>query len=109
VKRIKKAIISAKSAIASVKANPKIARRNNSSFSLGFLDTARTKDPKMFPIPTPAPAKAKVANPAPINLPATNIIFIYKISFINTHTTMSFLTQNVSTNNTTIIFFNNIN
>ena len=61
-------------AIASVNANPKIAKRINSSFSLGFLETAINKDPKTFPIPTPAPAKPIVAKPAPINFAAVNNI-----------------------------------
>ena len=58
MKRIKKATIRAKSAIASVNANPRIAKRKSSSFSLGLRDTATTSPEKMFPIPIPAPAKA---------------------------------------------------
>ena len=82
--KIKKAIIKANNAIASVNANPKIAKRNNSSLSLGFLDTANTKDPNTFPIPTPVPANPMVANPAPINFAAdNNIIKNNQINYSN--------------------------
>lgn len=69
-KRIKNAIIKANKAIASVKANPKIANRNNSSFKDGFREVPRTRAPNTVPIPTPAPASPIVARPAPINLAA---------------------------------------
>ena len=64
--KIKNAIINAKSAIASVKANPKIAYLKRSSFKEGFLAKASNREPKIAPIPTPAPAKPKVDRPAPI-------------------------------------------
>ena len=51
--KIKKAIIKEKSAIASVKAKPKIAILNNSSFNEGFLEIPITNAPKTVPIPTP--------------------------------------------------------
>ena len=73
-KRIKKAIINAKRAIASVNAKPKMANLNNSSFKEGFLEVPSTNAPNTVPIPTPAPAKPIVANPAPINLAACNNI-----------------------------------
>lgn len=60
--------------MASVKANPKIAILNNSSFSDGFLEIPRTKAPNTVPIPTPAPANPIVANPAPMYLAACNSI-----------------------------------
>lgn len=58
--------------MASVKANPKIAILNNSSFSEGFLEIPKTKAPNTVPIPTPAPANPIVAKPAPIYLAACN-------------------------------------
>ena len=64
---IKKPIIKENKAIASVKANPKIAILNNSSFKEGFRDIPITKAPNTVPIPTPAPAKPMVAKPAPTN------------------------------------------
>ena len=70
----KNTIINAKRAMASVKAKPKIATLNISSFSDGFLEIPRTKAPKTVPIPTPAPAKPIVANPAPTNFAACNNI-----------------------------------
>ena len=77
-KSIKKAIIKENNAIASVKAKPKIANLNNSSFKDGFLEIPITKEPKTVPIPTPAPANPIVANPAPINLADCNNIYNYK-------------------------------
>ena len=71
---IKNAIINENKAIASVKANPRMASLNNSSFIEGFLDTPITKAPNTVPIPTPAPASPIVASPAPTNLaPCNNI------------------------------------
>ena len=60
--------------MASVKANPKIASLNNSSFNDGFLETPITNAPNTVPIPTPAPANPIVANPAPTNFAACNNI-----------------------------------
>ena len=71
---IKKAIISANNAIASVKANPKIAILKSSSFKEGFRDVPKTKAPKTVPIPIPAPANPIVANPAPRHFAACNNI-----------------------------------
>lgn len=65
-------------AIASVRANPKIANLNISSLKEGFLDTPRTKALKIAPIPTPAPANPIVANPAPKNLAACGNISHFK-------------------------------
>ncbi len=65
-KRIKKEIISANRAIASVKANPKIAALNKSSFNKGFLAIPEIKAAKIRPIPIPAPARPQVDRPAPI-------------------------------------------
>ena len=65
----------AKRAIASVNANPKIAKRNKSSFKFGFLETPIIKDAKIKPIPIPAPAKPNVDNPAPIFCAACNNIY----------------------------------
>ena len=53
--RIKKEIISANKAIASVNANPKIAVLNKSSFSNGFLAIPEIREAKIRPMPTPAP------------------------------------------------------
>ena len=64
--RIRNAIIRANSAMASVRANPRIANLKRSSFRLGFLAVPKIKDPKMNPIPIPAPASPKVDSPAPI-------------------------------------------
>ena len=60
--------------MASVRAKPKIANLNNSSFKEGFLDIPKTRAPKTVPIPTPAPANPMVANPAPKNLADCNKI-----------------------------------
>ena len=88
--KIKNAIIKAKSAIASVNANPKIAKRNMSSFKVGFLEVPRINDPKINPIPIPAPASPEVDNPAPIFCAACNNInknkkkelYLYQISMV---------------------------
>ena len=72
--KIRKPIISANKAIASVKANPKIAILNKSSFKFGFLEVPITNDANTTPIPTPAPASPEVANPAPICFAACNNI-----------------------------------
>lgn len=80
--KIKNAIIKANKAIASVKANPKIASLNKSSFKLGFLAVPIIKAPKITPIPTPAPANPTVDNPAPIFCAAANNIFNMPISAI---------------------------
>ena len=66
--------------MASVKANPKIAILNNSSFKEGFRAIPTTRAAKTLPIPTPAPAKPMVANPAPIYLAACNDIILLRIS-----------------------------
>ena len=80
--KIKNANISANKAIASVKANPKIAILNNSSFKFGFLEVPITKEANTTPTPTPAPASPEVANPAPICFAACNNIYIiYKKDF----------------------------
>jgi len=57
----------AKSAIASVNANPRIAYPNNVFVRDGLRATELMKDPKTIPIPAPAPASAIVAHPAPIS------------------------------------------
>ena len=88
--KIKNSIIKAKSAIASVNANPKIAKRNMSSFKVGFLEVPRINDPKINPIPIPAPASPEVDNPAPIFCAACNNInknkkkelYLYHISMV---------------------------
>jgi len=72
--KIKNAIIKAKSAIASVNAKPKIAKRNISSFKVGFLEVPKINDPKINPIPIPAPASPEVDSPAPIFCAACNNI-----------------------------------
>lgn len=83
--KIKNAIIKANKAIASVKANPKIASLNKSSFKLGFLAVPIIKAPKITPIPTPAPANPTVDNPAPIFCAAANNICKYaNISVVHT-------------------------
>ena len=64
--KIKKEIIKANKAIASVNAKPKIAVLNKSSFKRGFLEIPAISEAKIRPIPTPAPARPKVDNPAPI-------------------------------------------
>ena len=73
-KRIKKAIIKANSAIASVKAKPRIAILKSSSFNEGFLEIPNTSAPNTVPIPIPAPASPIVAHPAPIHFAACNNI-----------------------------------
>ena len=54
----------AKRAIASVKANPKMAQPKSCLVSEGFRATELINDPKTMPIPAPAPANAIVAQPA---------------------------------------------
>ena len=66
--------MSANKAIASVKANPKMAYPNSCLVSDGFLATELISDPKTMPIPAPAPARAIVAQPAPISLAPSNMI-----------------------------------
>lgn len=66
----KNTIISTKSAMASVKANPRIAILNNSSFNEGFLEIPKIRALKITPIPIPAPVKPIVAIPAPKNFAA---------------------------------------
>lgn len=70
--RIKNAIIRANNAMASVRANPKIAYPNNCFANDGFRATEWIKELKTLPIPTAAPANAIVAAPAPINLAPSN-------------------------------------
>lgn len=65
--------MSAKSAIASVRANPRSAYPNNVLVSEGLRATETIRLPNTFPIPTPAPASAIVAHPAPINLAPSDI------------------------------------
>ena len=52
--------------MASVKANPRIAVLNRSSFNNGFLEIPEIKEANIIPIPTPAPASPQVDSPAPI-------------------------------------------
>lgn len=75
MKSSRNALLSANRAIASVRANPRIARRVSSSFSFGLRATATTSPAKTVPIPTPAPPSAIVASPAPISFAATVIVF----------------------------------
>lgn len=72
--KIRNAIINANRAIASVKANPKIADLNKSSFRFGFLEIPTINEAKINPIPIPAPASPKVESPAPIFCAACNSI-----------------------------------
>lgn len=75
--KIKKVTIKAKSAIASVKAKPKIATLNKSCLNEGFREIPRIKEPKTVPIPAPAPANPIVAKPPPIFLAASkSMIYI---------------------------------
>lgn len=80
--KIKNAIIKANNAIASVKAKPKIAKRNKSSFTNGLRPDAIINDAKIKPIPIPAPAKPNVDNPAPIFCAACNNIRDDRKNFI---------------------------
>lgn len=77
---MRKLIIKANNAIASVNAKPKMAYLNNCSCSCGFLLSPKINDPKTIPIPIPVPVNPIVAIPAPINLPVCNNIF-----FLNSH------------------------
>ena len=52
--------------MASVKANPRIAVLNKSSFRRGFLEIPAINEANIRPMPTPAPARPKVDSPAPI-------------------------------------------
>jgi hypothetical protein len=74
--KIKKAIIKANNAMASVMANPMMQYRNNFCSKDGFRDIPTMKAPKTVPIPTPAPANPIVADPAPTNFAACRIIFV---------------------------------
>ena len=71
--KIKNANIKANKAIASVKANPKIAILNKSSFKFGLRAIPKIKEPKITPIPSPAPVNPNVAKPAPIFCAAKTI------------------------------------
>ena len=73
----KNEIINENNAIASVNANPKIAKRNNSFLIPGFLANPRINAEKINPIPIPAPHIPTVAIPAPNFGP--NVIFFYNI------------------------------
>ena len=66
--------MSANKAIASVKANPKIAYPKSCFVKEGFRATEFIREPKTMPIPAPAPANAIVAQPAPINFAPSTII-----------------------------------
>ena len=66
--RIRKAIIKANRAMASVRANPRIQILKRSSDRSGFLETPMMNAPKTRPIPAPAPASPVVDSPAPISL-----------------------------------------
>jgi hypothetical protein len=65
--------MSANKAIASVRANPRMAYPNNCLVKEGLRATELISEPKTIPIPAPAPAKAIVAQPAPINFAPSNI------------------------------------
>jgi hypothetical protein len=69
-KRRRNAIISAKRAMASVRANPRIVYRNIVARTDGLRAIPEIRAAKMDPIPTPAPAIAIVARPAAISLAA---------------------------------------
>ena len=70
--RIRNAIINASSPTASVRANPKMANRNNSFRRDGFRAVPKISDPNTTPTPTPAPTNPIVANPAPTSFPSSN-------------------------------------
>ena len=72
--KIKKDIINAKRAIASVKANPKIAILNKSCLNEGLREIPMINDPNTVPIPAPAPANPIAAAPPPIFLAASKSI-----------------------------------
>lgn len=65
VNKIKKPNINENKAIASVKANPKIANLKSSSFKVGFPVSEYINEENTAPIPTPAPVSPAVAKPAP--------------------------------------------
>lgn len=71
--KIKKATIRLNRAIASDKANPRIAYVKSCCFNEGFREYPVISAPKTIPIPTPDPATPIVAAPAPINLAASTI------------------------------------
>ena len=68
--------------MASVKANPKIATLNKSSFKFGFLEIPNINEPNITPIPRPAPVSPKVASPAPIFCAACNNIKSFRENYI---------------------------
>lgn len=61
--------------IASIKENANIDNENNSPFNVGFLDVPFINAANTIPAPNPPPIKLIVANPAPINFAAPNILF----------------------------------
>jgi len=67
-------------AMDSTKANANIDNENNSPFKLGFLAVPAINDPNTIPAPIAAPAKPTVHNPAPINLAAKTIYYIFFLS-----------------------------
>ncbi|KAG9438896.1 hypothetical protein H6P81_021194 [Aristolochia fimbriata] len=70
---IRNAIIGANDAIASVRAKPKMAYKNDCFANEGFRATEWIEELRTFPIPTAAPAEAIVAAPAPIDFAPSNI------------------------------------
>src|SRR5271165_5975521 len=60
-----KAITSAYSATASVRAKPRMARPNTLARAAGLRATLLTRAAKMLPMPTPTPASAITARPEP--------------------------------------------
>ena len=72
--KIKKAIINAKSPIASVKAKPKIVKPKSCCLNDGLRAKELTNAAKTIPIPAPTPANPIVAKPAPICFALCNIV-----------------------------------
>jgi hypothetical protein len=74
--RTRNEIISAKSPVASARANPKIAYEKSCPRRAGFRAVEAIRDEKILPIPIPAPVSPIAANPAPMYFAAANMLCV---------------------------------
>jgi hypothetical protein len=72
--RTRNETISAKSPVASARANPRIAYENSCPLRAGFRAVDEISDEKICPIPIPAPVSPIAASPAPMYFAAANMV-----------------------------------